>query len=377
MADTPDSTHEGGAARDAEPLSGGLHGSEYHSGLDNTESEYDDEPYASDDTANLTWIAWFCSFKGHEYFCEVEEEFIEDDFNLTGLNQTVNYYMEALEMILEMDDDNDDPLDADEMEAIEGSAEVLYGMIHARYILTRNGLHQMADKYENGDFGVCPRYACNSTCVIPCGRTDVLERDSVKMFCPSCLDIYSPPSSRYQKVDGAYFGTSFPHIFFQAFPSYIPTTHAPIYKPLIYGFAISERSKAGPRMQWLRMRPESDASDAGCDDSSDSQSFVEAPDAAAPEHGAGGPALGPAANPGAGPSNATVPTSAAPADDRDECMDTGTDKAPTSCASTPAPPLDTPSGPDAAAGLPPAPAPSSEARRKGSTAAAAPAVAAT
>lgn len=27
---------------------------------------------------------WFCSLPGHEYFCEVAEEFIEDDFNLTG-----------------------------------------------------------------------------------------------------------------------------------------------------------------------------------------------------------------------------------------------------------------------------------------------------
>ncbi|KAJ2761529.1 casein kinase 2 regulatory subunit [Coemansia nantahalensis] len=372
MADTPDSAREGSPGQDADALAGDLRGSEYHSGLDNTESEFDDEPYASDDTANLTWIAWFCSFKGHEYFCEVEEEFIEDDFNLTGLNQNVNYYMEALEMILEMDDDNDDPLDADEVEAIEGSAEVLYGMIHARYILTRNGLHQMADKYENGDFGVCPRYACNGTCVIPCGRTDVPERDSVKLFCPSCLDIYSPPSSRYQKIDGSYFGTSFPHIFFQAFPSYIPTTHAPIYKPLIYGFAISERSKAGPRMQWLRMRPEADASDAGYDDSVDSQSFVEAPDAAAPpehaapEHGAGGRGTGLGAGlgagPGAGPSNA-----AAPSDGPGEGMDTGTDKAATSCASTPAP---------AADAVSPAVAPSSEARRKDSTASAAPAIAA-
>lgn len=29
-----------------------------------------------------------------------------------------------------------------------------------------------------------------------------------------------------------------------------------IYEPKIYGFRVSERSKSGPRMQWLRMKPD-------------------------------------------------------------------------------------------------------------------------
>ncbi|KAJ1849114.1 casein kinase 2 regulatory subunit, partial [Coemansia sp. RSA 2708] len=254
MAELANSSHNDGALRGA-ALGDDPHG-EYHSGLDNTdESDFDEEPYGSDESANLSWIAWFCSLKGHEYFCEVPEDFIEDEFNLTGLSQSVNYYVEALDMILDIEDDNEEPLDADEIEAIDGSAEILYGLIHARYILTRNGLHQMADKHENGDFGVCPRYCCEGTYVVPCARTDVPERDSVKLFCPSCLDIYTPPNSRYQKIDGAYFGTTFPHMFFQAFPSLIPDETPAIYTPKIYGFAINEASRTGPRMQWLRSRP--------------------------------------------------------------------------------------------------------------------------
>jgi len=35
---------------------------------------------------------------GHEYFAEVSEEFIEDDFNLTGLQNQVAMYKEALEV---------------------------------------------------------------------------------------------------------------------------------------------------------------------------------------------------------------------------------------------------------------------------------------
>lgn len=47
-----------------------------------------------------SWISSFCSLLGHEYFAEVSEEFIEDDFNLTGLQGQVPMYKEALEVRL-------------------------------------------------------------------------------------------------------------------------------------------------------------------------------------------------------------------------------------------------------------------------------------
>jgi casein kinase II subunit beta len=39
------------------------------------------------------------SSKGNEYFCEVEEDFILDRFNLTGLNNEVANYAQALDLI--------------------------------------------------------------------------------------------------------------------------------------------------------------------------------------------------------------------------------------------------------------------------------------
>ena len=47
----------------------------------------------------LQWISWFLSSKGNEYFCEVEEEYILDRFNLTGLNTEVANYAQALDLI--------------------------------------------------------------------------------------------------------------------------------------------------------------------------------------------------------------------------------------------------------------------------------------
>lgn len=60
-------------------------------------------PASSTPTSTLTWISWFCSLPGHEYFCEVSEDFIEDDFNLTGLNTMVPFWKEAMEMVLDVE----------------------------------------------------------------------------------------------------------------------------------------------------------------------------------------------------------------------------------------------------------------------------------
>lgn len=49
--------------------------------------------------SSLQWISWFLSSKGNEYFCEVEEDYILDRFNLTGLNNEVTNYSQALDLI--------------------------------------------------------------------------------------------------------------------------------------------------------------------------------------------------------------------------------------------------------------------------------------
>lgn len=123
-------------------------------------------------------------------------------------------------------------------EHIEAAAKHLYGLIHQRFIITPNGMSKMHKKYNRGDFGQCPRVLCRGQHLLPVGLSDIRGTATVKLFCPNCEDIYNPKSS-HSIIDGAYFGTTFAHLFLQTYrQAVLPEQRKDKYVPKIFGFLI-------------------------------------------------------------------------------------------------------------------------------------------
>ncbi|TYH41959.1 hypothetical protein ES332_D11G030000v1 [Gossypium tomentosum] len=199
---------------------------------DESETDTEESDVSGSDGDDTSWISWFCNLRGNEFFCEVDDDYIQDDFNLCGLSSQVPYYDYALDLILDIESSHEE-----QNELVESAAEMLYGLIHARFILTSKGMAAMLDKYKNYDFGRCPRvYCCGQPC-LPVGQSDFPRSSTVKIFCPRCEDIYCP-RSKYQDIDGAYFGTTFPHLFLMTYSHLKPLKASQIYVPRVFGFKL-------------------------------------------------------------------------------------------------------------------------------------------
>jgi hypothetical protein len=65
------------------------------SGFDDTNAAVNDagesesSSESSDSEEDMTWISWFINLRGNEFFVAIDEDYIQDDFNLTGLNLMV------------------------------------------------------------------------------------------------------------------------------------------------------------------------------------------------------------------------------------------------------------------------------------------------
>jgi casein kinase II subunit beta len=218
-----------------------------------------EECTSSDDDQDVSWIVWFCTRKGNEFFTEVEREFVEDHFNLYGLKNQVPYYNHALDLILDVER-MDMVLSEEQQEKVEMSAEVLYGLIHARYVLTSAGLAAVLEKYQNVEYGRCPHVLCEGQPVLPVGQSDVPRVSTVKVYCPRCKDIFYPRSSSNGRIDGAYFTTTLPHLLLMTYPDLVPAAPTQKYVPRIFGYRVH---KSAPQNQSATAAAEKTTADTG------------------------------------------------------------------------------------------------------------------
>lgn len=74
--------------------------------------------------------------------------------------------------------------------------------------------------------------------MLPVGISDVPRTSRFKLFCPRCDEVYIP-KVRNLNVDGACYGTSFPHVFLKHYPNaVILPPKVFLYEPKIYGFNV-------------------------------------------------------------------------------------------------------------------------------------------
>lgn len=215
------------------------------------------------------WSNWFGEYPGSNYFLKVPNAYIEDEFNLTGLSKLVPNYRGALEVLLDAaaiedapiyyDDTDGCVVDDDESmskslssssleshcssskrrrmtrrqyigsraglsssDSLLHAAVRLYGLIHARYVLNRQGLQQIANRVAKRFYGTCPRELCGESGLCPVGLYDTQDLAEMKVFCSRCSDVYEPPlyhTGLY--IDGSYFTTTLPQLLYLTFPSLV------------------------------------------------------------------------------------------------------------------------------------------------------------
>ena len=76
----------------------------------------------------------------------------------------------------------------------------------------------MYEKYRLAHFGRCPHVFCQGQPVLPVGLSDLPRNYTVNVFCPRCHGLFFPKSTRQANIDGAYFGTTFPHLYLMTHP---------------------------------------------------------------------------------------------------------------------------------------------------------------
>uniref|UniRef100_A0A1I8FNG9 Casein kinase II subunit beta n=1 Tax=Macrostomum lignano TaxID=282301 RepID=A0A1I8FNG9_9PLAT len=186
--------------------------------------------------AAANWIAEFCDRPGNEFFCKTRTT-SGTAFNLTGLGTAVPNYHRAMKLLLDgpeqLDLASDDPQAGDSAAECRAAVRLDSRALHH----VRPGHPQMVAKWMLGHFGVCRRVFCRKNSGFSC-LSDIPGGGHGKGVLPPLHGGVRPQLSRHLHVDGAYFGTGFPHLLFLSIRNAGPSRQPISFAPSLYGFKI-------------------------------------------------------------------------------------------------------------------------------------------
>jgi casein kinase II subunit beta len=183
-----------------------------------------------------SWLMKFLDEPRSRLLVRVDDEFLHNSFNITGAKQQLSHFTSAYELlrrgILSSGLDS-------ERDTIEKEAEMLYCLLHHRFLLTRPGMQLLHEKFQQSIFQTCPRVNCRAAQCLPYGLSEQYGRCPVKWYCPGCADLYNVTDPELDLQDGSAFGPSWVHMFLQKFPQVIPPGPIKVYVPKIFGFRMA------------------------------------------------------------------------------------------------------------------------------------------
>lgn len=163
---------------------------------DTSSSDYSDEESA---------IEWLLTQPGNQLLVRVDEDYIEDSFNLYGLNKIIPNFRDTVRLLLTTAEDAEICLEDDWIGPGYQTVLDLYGLIHARYLLTSPGMNKMRRKLQNGVYGVSPYHPMER--ILPIGLSDILRSGPPMGYNIDRGEVVPMPAWG-DRLDGAYFGTS-------------------------------------------------------------------------------------------------------------------------------------------------------------------------
>ncbi|CAL5975804.1 Casein_kinase II beta chain [Hexamita inflata] len=191
--------------------------------------------------SECTWLSSFLSKPEFQLLLTtVPLTYFQESLSLYGLEQEIDYFKEALSLIL----NNQYDCDESETDKVERSATILYAKAHQRYIRTAAALDEVKTAFQNGNYGTCPRNSCQNQHMLPFGASNDPGKSILRCYCPVCGQLYKlyQANADYY-IDGCFFGSDLVGIFLATYPEFTRYPKPAAYVPKVYGFELYKNMK--------------------------------------------------------------------------------------------------------------------------------------